>query len=153
MPRRRSRRSSPTVGPWARPSRRTRMKALPQGRRRGRRRTDVTPTPTRSRQPTEGQRRQHPLQHLEHRTVMSFLPLNSVPSCAFIPRADSYGALAKTFSARVARGPHGDAPPRAPLLPLSFCKSCIKRQLFTQAKGRPVLPSRPKLFLLGHPTY
>jgi hypothetical protein len=107
------------------------MRALPQGKRRGRRRTDIAPTPTQSRRPIEGQRRQHLLQHLEHQTVTLFLPLNSVLLCAFIPRADSYSAPARTLSARVTQGPHGDAPPHALLPPLSFCKSCTKRQHFS----------------------
>jgi hypothetical protein len=50
--RRRSGRSSSIVGPKARPSGRTRMRAPPQGRGKAKRRTGIMPTPTRLRRPT-----------------------------------------------------------------------------------------------------
>jgi hypothetical protein len=51
---------------------------------------------------------------------------------------NSYSVLARALSAWVTQEPHGGTPQLAPLPPLSFSKSCTKRQLFSpKRKGDP----------------
>jgi hypothetical protein len=84
--------------------------------------------------PTEGQQQQHPHQHLEHQEVTSFLPLNSIPSHAFIqiltPTAPRPSTLGPCRS-----GSHGGTPPRAPL-PLFSFESHTKNKFFFHLSKR-----------------
>ena len=78
--------------------------------------------------PTEGWQRQHSHKHMEHRTVMSFLPLKLGLIIFFHLTFTPTSTPARALSAWVARGLHEGAIP-----PLFFYYHIVI--LFTQTKG------------------